>query len=303
MSLNAHLESLRELLYARPSRWDWDALVRLLERWRQDSPQTLEQGLNYACDHLDDAWPDAWRRVEVRDPHKLATALSRASWPLVRPLSVFECTAEARVPERLVQTKALASITRLELSCRQPEPRLGALWRSPDLGSLTQLVLRGAVGSRDAIEAMEAASMPALEMLDLYSNARLGDGGVLCLLAAPASRGLTSLDLGRCGVGSGCMIGFSDYGPHHLKRLSMRGNRLTDTDAGLLARGLATRRLEELDLSHNNMTVVGLEALLGPNALPSIRRLGFAGHGVSQREVQRILGRRPDASNVRVVLD
>lgn len=220
--VNARLSALRELVYEQPSALDWEALRRLLSRWRAEHPESLALGLDYASVRLS-SWPAPWRRVECRDPLGLVAEAPEAAWPLVRQLLLYEIPAGRGVPHGL--RGRLEGVSYLELWFKAPEPALARLWASGELGAMEGLVVRGGLEARGA-QALGHAPMPRLMALDLDSNP-LGDAGARALAALPMSPGLRRLDLRQCDIGLDGLQALADA-PwiDSLERLVLGGNRV-----------------------------------------------------------------------------
>ena len=106
----------------------------------------------------------------------------------------------------------------------------------------------------DGEQMARLAALPHLETLDL-SHTRITDEGLLRLKAAPKIRNL-SLFYAEWITDQG-MTAIRDW--KHLKRLNVRGTRISDGTLELLGK---ITELESLDIAHTSVTDNGLEHLI-----------------------------------------
>jgi len=152
---------------------------------------------------------------------------------------------------------------------------LGGKVKQDGAGNVVSVDLRGS-WVNDA-ELIELAKMSRLEKLDL-SHTRISDEGMLYLRTAP---GITDLNLYYAEqITDHGMSAIKDW--KHLKRLNLRGTRISDGTLEIVSR---LTQLEALDAANTPITDNGLDSLM---TLINLKELS--------------LGRRPESDNEIAVL-
>lgn len=131
--------------------------------------------------------------------------------------------------------------------------RLGGKVERDSANRIVAVNLRGS-WINDGDEMTRLAELPHLETLDL-SHTRITDEGLLRLKAAPKIRDL-SLFYAEWITDQG-MTAIRDW--KHLKRLNVRGTRISDGTLELVGK---LTDLEALDIAHTSVTDNGLEQLI-----------------------------------------
>lgn len=192
--------------------------------------------------------------------------------------------------ESLATWEGLASVRLLNLSGNDfGQVGLRTLLRSPHVGALKELILRGTrLGGGAMSEFRNAMPQLRLESLDLGENV-LGEPGAKYLAAAPCLGELKTLRLDRCEIpltGARPLVddapfinslrrldvGYNHFGPVGLKALlwreppalhtlGLRDNDLLDRGAEILADSPASNTLIEVDLSRNVLGPAAAKAL------------------------------------------
>jgi hypothetical protein len=156
--------------------------------------------------------------------------------------------------------------------------RLGGKVERNAQGKVVRVTLRGS-WVNDA-EMLRLAQMPDLEQLDL-SHTRITDEGLLRLKPAPKIRDLNLFyaewitDQGMTAI----------RGWKHLKRLNVRGTRISDGTLEIIS---GITGLESLDIANTQFTDNGLEHLI---TLVQLKELAMGGgrRGISKLSVLRML--------------
>ena len=152
---------------------------------------------------------------------------------------------------------------------------VSALAAAPAFAALRSLSLAdnrmGAAGF-----AAIAAGFGALRTLTLSANAA-GDAGVSALAGAPHLAALRTLGLRnvRAGEAGARALAGARFAAS-LHRLDVSRNALGDAGVGALVAGRFDR-LEELDLSENDIGAAGIAGLAGAHGLGALRTLGLEG--------------------------
>lgn len=130
--------------------------------------------------------------------------------------------------------------------------RLGGKVELDGAGRIVAVNLRGSW--INDVETIELARLPDLERLDL-SHTRIGDEGMLNLKAAPKIKDL-KLFYSEWITDQG-LTAIKEW--KHLKRLDLRGTRISDGTLEIVGR---LTGLEALDVAHTEITDVGLDHLI-----------------------------------------
>jgi internalin A len=130
--------------------------------------------------------------------------------------------------------------------------RLGGKIERDSAGRITGVNLRGSWISD--VDMIELARLPDLERLDL-SHTRIGDEGMLNLKPAPQIKEL-KLFYSEWVTDQG-LTAIKEW--KHLKRLDVRGTRISDGTLEIVSR---LTGIEALDIAHTEVTDVGLENLI-----------------------------------------
>lgn len=201
------------------------------------------------------------RELEVHDVSGLLTPLAQAPWlDRLRGLTVFASRNPAVAP---------------------------TLARSPQVKSLHSLRLaRNAIGDGGAAALAGSPYLGQLRELDLAEN-RLGPPAARALAASSCLRMVESLDLSGNAVGAdGARTLIASSILTRLTRLRLARNSVGF--AKVLADSPGLDRLEELDLSGNELGDAGVRDLAGSPHLTRLRRLGLSGNDLSVNAVREL---------------
>lgn len=272
---------LRTLLTS-PGAESWDALLTLFADWEEQD--TYSSALEYAEEHLED-WPG---ELCIYPQMPLSTLLEQpASWP----------------PFRLARSLFVESEKRLPRAIK-------ALTRSPKLGHLERLSLRGAMLQKSSITQLSRWSPPpklrvldlsycglgpkgcrplanatwleSLRTLVLRENALSGES-IHALMDSERLTQLTALDIATNPLTKLRLAQFAQSFPM-LQTLHLAGIGLDD--AGLAALTSDTQHnLHTLDLCGNSLTYRGAQVLAATTHLPALQVLYLNGNRLGNRGV------------------
>lgn len=158
--------------------------------------------------------------------------------------------------------------------------RLGVLLASPHLASVRRLDL--SMSGLDRADAERIAACPnltSLVHLDLSWN-RITDAGLIAIVNSDRFPGLTSF---TCRAGSdvyaeGLRVLVNGPRAERLEHLCLAGQRLGGHIAALIASAARLNGLRALDLSDNQITDAGADALAGAGHLAGLERFILRGH-------------------------
>jgi len=194
------------------------------------------------------------RRLDVQDVSGLLTPLAQAAWlERLSGLTIYASRNPAVAP---------------------------ALARSPQVQGLESLRLaRNAIGDDGAAALAGSAFLARLRDLDLAEN-RLGPAAAAALAASPHLGRVQRLDLSGNALGAdGARALVASSTLTRLRRLRLARNSIGMIQVFAAEPGLA--RLEELDLSGNQLGDAGVRDLIASPHLTALRRLGLAGNDLS----------------------
>jgi uncharacterized protein (TIGR02996 family) len=174
---------------------------------------------------------------------------------------------EARL---LAGSALMARIPGLRLGGGNARCNMEAMQRllaSPHLAGLRELSLRDYHLSLAALRVLARAELPALRVLDLQANSRLGDAGAEVLAAARFAEQLTELKLGGTGLGDTGAATLAGCGRlPRLRRLELAGrfgpgNRVGPVGITDLLTSPSLPSLTQIELTNNPIGAGGAEAL------------------------------------------
>ena len=172
--------------------------------------------------------------------------------------------------ERLAEAPAFAHVRGLSAGLNNPNELLMTLARSPYLGGLRRLEMRGQYPSRGPLD----------DLMD-------------------AARGLTELDAEHFSL-SGIRHLWSKSAPARLTRLRLDSCRVSDGALGYMAKSPAASRLTSLILDRNDISSHGAEALAQSDHLTNLRELCLAGCPIGDRGAV-VLARSPALRTLEVL--
>ncbi|OWK46705.1 TIGR02996 domain-containing protein [Fimbriiglobus ruber] len=164
---------------------------------------------------------------------------------------------------------------------------LVAFFATARLTALRRLVMRNNILWPNVLEQLAAApATRGLESLDLSGNP-IGDAGAAVLAGAPAFAGLTELivrsdelDFADCIHATGTEALARSRTLTRLRKLDLRGHYVGDAGLINLATSEFAQPLVELDLSNNDIGVLGergFEELVGSAELLNLRQIALGG--------------------------
>lgn len=212
-------------------------------------------------------WHIEWRRgfaeefkVDAsRASYELAALLDAA--PAVRVLRLSKAGSALR---QLAESPELARISGIAMRYNDVgEQQIAPLVRSPFIGGLRSLDLRGCNLGEGGARVLAAASGLALEDLNLWGNF-IGDEGAVTLSSASWLPGLKRLDLGcnRIGTSGGRAL-LRAEGLEGIEQLGLESNSLHHKTA----KGLRDRFKRRLDLTRQ-VSVENRGVLMSPESIP-----------------------------------
>jgi uncharacterized protein (TIGR02996 family) len=186
----------------------------------------------------------------------------------------------------LADLPALAKISDLKLQGSFADPSAATLAKSPHLGSLTSLNLKGA--SLGRAFAASVASLRSLELL-CVTGMSMGDPAIEVFVAA-AYPTLGRLYLARNELTDEGVIALAKArGLSALRMLCLGGNEISDEGVTALAGAKGLGNLVTLELNATGVTDEGLEAIAKSRALRSLKRVNLTqAHEVSSEGLARL---------------
>ena len=270
---------LRSALHRPPDASAWALLCELLERWPHDDPALDALVLPYALAQLK-RWPDALRQRPRRWLELALADQPAPSYGLSRCLALPRAGLDDSALTRLCQGQALQGLTLLDLRFNWLRERgAAALARCDALASCRELLLsfnqltdRGlhALGhSHSHSHSHSHAQRQPLAQLERLELARndLSDLSTATFLSAPFSPSLRALSLSANWIGPS--------GTHTLAQSPLT-------------------RLESLDLSHNQLTDLGVAHLTNQDArLIKLKKLNLSHNGLTSQAARSLAWIRP----------
>jgi uncharacterized protein (TIGR02996 family) len=205
----------------------------------------------------------------------VAALASLSGFPALRRLNLGRCNMTANGLRSLLAAPWLAQLERLNLQGADlDEDGAVALARCPNVSGLRSLDLRGCkINAEGALALARSPHLARLETLALGSNP-LGDAGLAALADTDCLPAVTSLGL--------------------------NGTELTSSGLARLARSRLAGQLRRLELVHNRLSGLDLQALHSPQ-LAGLRDL-FVGYNLIGEEGVRVLAQGPFCDIVRLDL-
>jgi uncharacterized protein (TIGR02996 family) len=242
-------------------------------------------------------------------------SLARAGWLAgVRELDLSAAAIDDDGAEALAESPNVVNLTTLELSNNDMTDRgLVALCRSPHLANLVVLELQGGFFTARGVselatasfartlttlnlnscqvdaegaQGLAAGSFPALKTLALWWGS-VGAEGFSALVAAPWFSNLEQLFAGGNGVGDAGARALAATGSLALRELDLGDNQITDVGVVALVRSRAVTGLKRLDLRNNPFGLPAVKALAETD-LPALEELDLSRADIGRTGAQAL---------------